>query len=1330
MTHLRHHTGLTSQFCAAACWLAVLAASAPAWAQSGEEPVLPNPLAGEAPLLRFEHRGLEDGMAQSSANTLMQDSQGFIWISTQGGLHRYDGHEFKIYASTPFDTTSLSDSWVWSASEASNGDLWIATESGGLNRMDRDTGAITHYRHDPDDSTSISSDNIFFTLEDSRGDLWASTFGGGLNRMRAGEVGRFVRFAHDPEDSTSLSHNTTFWIKEDAEGFIWVGSNNGLNRIDPHTEEVTRFLHSPGEPSGYGSQRNVLGGHFSLDEPHIMWVATGNGLVRFDRRTGEHERFLIEPNEEPDRPNPLNFIHEVVPDPNDSDILWTVGPGTGLARFDTRTRQFTSYRHDPRDPHSLRTNLGQSILADRSGTLWVGYADEGLSSFNSGALNFAHLRHDPDDTQSLAPGIVWGLYEDREGTLWVNTDVGSGGSYLTQFDAVTGRIIRHRHDPDDPATLLRGNFRVFAEDARGQFWIGGDVGLSRLDRRTGRVTRYQHDPSTIEGRRRNGIWTLTPTAADSNVLWVGSFAGLERFDTRTGVFTPFLEESDESEDRIDVRALHEDAEGVLWAGTQQGLVRIDRSGGWTIVSSYDPGDTTSISSNNIFHITERDEEPGILWLSTYGGGLNRFDTRSGTARHFTERDGLASNHLYCVLEDESGTLWMSTNHGISNFDPETETFRTYSLDDGLIALEYNSHAFARGAGGVLYFGSGRGVTAFSPERLQTSEIPPQIVLSDLKLFNTSVRPGPDAPLKAPLADTETITLAHDQNEIAFDFVALHFANPAKNRYAYRLEGHDSDWIDAAGQRTAAYTNLPPGRYRFHVKAANSDGVWNEQGATVGVVITPPWWRTWWAYLLFGMAFAGAIFGVDRTQRHRLRAKEAERAQIREAELQAEAQDRRREDAERLSEMGRAITSTLSTREIIDIVYEHVNALMDAAIFGIGIYNSNRRRIDFPATKEKGETLPAYSNELDDESRPAAWCFNNRRELIIGDFAAEYRNFLPSRKAPIEGEDASSILYLPLIHQGKAVGVVTTQSFQKHAYTDYQVSVLRTLAAYAAIAIDNAAAYRQLGRTVEELKATQQQLVQQEKLASLGALTAGIAHEIKNPLNFVNNFAALSRELVDELEEISDPHEVRAIVADLRTNAVKIEEHGRRADSIVRSMMQHARGGSAERQDIALNAFVDEYIDLAWHGRRATAPDFNIHLVRDFGENVGTADVVPQDLGRVLINLLSNAFDAVSEQKARLDGEYVAQVTVSTCRTAEGVEIRVSDNGPGIPEDVRARIFEPFFTTKPTGSGTGLGLSMSYDIITLGHGGTLEVESLPSRGAAFVVRLPVRAAAEV
>jgi len=270
---------------------------------------------------------------------------------------------------------------------------------------------------------------------------------------------------------------------------------------------------------------------------------------------------------------------------------------------------------------------------------------------------------------------------------------------------------------------------------------------------------------------------------------------------------------------------------------------------------------------------------------------------------------------------------------------------------------------------------------------------------------------------------------------------------------------------------------------------------------------------------------------------------------------------------------------------------------------------------------------------------------------------------------------------------------------------------------------------ELNKSLESLKATQEQLVQQEKMASLGQLTAGIAHEIKNPLNFVNNFAEVNEELADELREAYEANpnvklaDLLDIVADLKQNAQVINQHGKRADGIVHAMMQHASSGSGQRQATNINQLVSEHMDLAYHGKRAQNPGLQVEMVRDLSAEVGKVEMVPQEIGRVILNLMGNAFDAVYEYASKDNGVYAPTVMVSTRQIDSMIEIRVSDNGPGIPKDIQQKIFEPFFTTKPTGSGTGLGLSLSYDIVTQGHGGTLTVESEEGQGASFIVTLP-------
>ncbi|NJN43085.1 MAG: GAF domain-containing protein [Flammeovirgaceae bacterium] len=474
-------------------------------------------------------------------------------------------------------------------------------------------------------------------------------------------------------------------------------------------------------------------------------------------------------------------------------------------------------------------------------------------------------------------------------------------------------------------------------------------------------------------------------------------------------------------------------------------------------------------------------------------------------------------------------------------------------------------------------------------------------------------------------------------------------------------------------------------------------------------------------------FAASVYGVDRLQRSIISKKEHERAALREAELRAEAENNRRADTEELSKIGRAITSSLSIDKIIETVYENVNSLMDAAIFGVGIYNKEKSRLDFPSTKEEGVMLPPYSNHLDEEHWLSIWCFKNKKEIVISDFEKEYDKYLKSYSKPIVGKTPNSIIYIPLILQGQVTGVITTQSFKKDAYTEYHVNLLRNLAIYAAIALDNAYAYRKIDSTLSELQATQTQLIQSEKMASLGELTAGIAHEIQNPLNFVNNFSEVNKELINEMRseiEAGNLEEAKSIAADIEANETKIEFHGKRADAIVKSMLQHSRSSNGKKEPTNINALADEYLRLAYHGLRAKDKTFNAAMKTDFDESVGTVNIIGQDMGRVILNLITNAFYAVTDRKRSfaLDDKYEPTVMVSTKKAGNKVEIRVSDNGNGIPKSILDKIYQPFFTTKPTGQGTGLGLSMSYEIVTKSHGGELKVETKEGEGTTFIIIL--------
>ena len=448
------------------------------------------------------------------------------------------------------------------------------------------------------------------------------------------------------------------------------------------------------------------------------------------------------------------------------------------------------------------------------------------------------------------------------------------------------------------------------------------------------------------------------------------------------------------------------------------------------------------------------------------------------------------------------------------------------------------------------------------------------------------------------------------------------------------------------------------------------------------------------------------------------------------EIDNKAQDLERSynNVEQLGEIGRKITSSLSVETIISTVYDNVNSLMDASVFGIGIYHDDSKQIDFPATYENGMALPAYSNSIYEENRFASLCFISGKEIVMGDLETEYKNYLQHVPVPKQGEQPASLIYLPLKSKAKMFGVITVQSFQKNAYSEYHLYMLRTIAIYAAIALENAESYKKLNLTVDSLRRTQSQLIQSEKMASLGELTAGIAHEIQNPLNFVNNFSEVNAELIDEVKEqlaSGDLQSANNTFKDIKQNLEKIRLHGKRADSIVKGMLQHSQSSNGVKQSIDINALTDEYLRLAYHGLRAKDKSFNAITKTDFDNKIDKITVVPQDIGRVLLNLINNAYYTVSEKKKQKQNGYEPTVTVSTIKDNGTIKIKVKDNGNGIPPKIMDKIFQPFFTTKPTGEGTGLGLSLAYDIVTKGHEGELKVETKEGEGSEFTIQLPYK-----
>jgi len=456
----------------------------------------------------------------------------------------------------------------------------------------------------------------------------------------------------------------------------------------------------------------------------------------------------------------------------------------------------------------------------------------------------------------------------------------------------------------------------------------------------------------------------------------------------------------------------------------------------------------------------------------------------------------------------------------------------------------------------------------------------------------------------------------------------------------------------------------------------------------------------------------------------------------ELEKKTEELEKSYESVSVLSKIGRDITSTLDLDTILNTVYENVNQLMDATVFGVGIYNEDESSIEYQLSVEEGKRYQPYKRMMSDKSQLAVWCIENNKEVFINDIEKEFSTYLKDidhtvlTSAALEDgslpKNPNSLIYLPLQVKDKVIGLISIQSFEKNKYNQNQLEIVKTLASYTSAALYNAQSYETLQGTLDKLKSTQDQLVQSEKLASLGQLTAGIAHEIKNPLNFVNNFSELSIELIDEVREelsaLSDQlstvdrqrvDEAFEILNNTEINLKKIHEHGSRADSIVKSMLQHSRGGTGKLEPTDLNALLKEFVNLSFHGMRAGKNPINVDLEFQLDKSLSKIPLISEDFSRVIINICNNAFDAMRDkltEKAKgSDQKYAAKLTIRTKSENEKILIEIEDNGPGIPSEMKDKILQPFFTTKKGTDGTGLGLSITNDIIKA-HGGTIDIQT--------------------
>ena len=777
----------------------------------------------------FNHLGINEGLSQSSVTCIFQDQKGFMWFGTQDGLNRYDGYNIKIFKNNPGDSTSLTDNFIFSIYEDPSRILYIETQSGTFHRYNPRSESFQIVIKDSLNLEQAKVSSVGALLQESSGIRWTGGLskGTGLERFDA-KTGKSTIFKHNPSDPSSLSDDKVYSVFRDRSGNLWVGTFNGLDRLDERTGKFIHYKNKPGDPNSLAD----------------------------------------------------NWVWPIYEDSRGFLLIGTVR--NGLSMFDPNSNKFYNYKNDPNDPTSINDNFVFSLYEDRSGVIWIGTNLSGINYFNPSTQSFEYYKHDPGNKNSLSDDVVYSILADRKGNYWIGTQ--SGG--LNKFDYYKKKFTSYNHNPSNANSILSNSIQSLLEDRSGNVWIGTySSSLDMLDPKTGVFNHYANNPSDPGSLSDNRIYSLLEDKLGN--IWVGTYGGgLNKLDLATGKFFryQFKEDDSTSISSNATWSLALDDAGNLWVGTFGGGVNVLNLNNQTFTYlKNNPDDSTTIADNNVIRIFK--DRKGNMWIGTTKG-LSRYSKENKVFKNYDEKDGLANNFIYGIEEDDKGNLWLSTNNGLSKFNPENETFKNYYYEDGLQGNEFNQNAYARDpATGRLLFGGPNGFNIFHPDSLKDNLYTPPIVLTKYLRFNTDDEEGKPI-IEKGISERDSILLTYKDNIVTLEFAALNYYNSNENQYRYKLEGFNKNWIQLGNDHSVTFTNLSPGDYTLRVIGSNNDGVWNEEGRSLFIEVTPPWWRTNVAYAIYIISFLGLLYGLRKFEINQ----REQKTKLRENELRLKASE--------------------------------------------------------------------------------------------------------------------------------------------------------------------------------------------------------------------------------------------------------------------------------------------------------------------------------------------------------------------------------------------------------------------------------------------------------
>ena len=804
----------------------------------------------QTPPVVFRNFTVSDGLSHNFVRGFLQDSRGFMWISTIDGLNKFDGYTFKTYKAKHNDTTSLSSNNISNALvEDAHGNIWAGTWGGGICIYNRKSDNFKHIGLDtgtPGD-TGFPSKFVYVFYKDSKNRIWIGTSDKGLILADPDRL-TFTQFGHDPANPSSLSHNSVQAITEDNEGQLWIGTlGGGLNRFDPETRKFIRYMHQ--EDDKESPANNVVTNVF-YDSKKRLWITTSNNtLSLMKNQPGKFSHFKHRPND----PKSIGDYHITTIAENDNTI-W-IGTDFGLMLFNEKNNNFHHYYSRPFDPQGLSSSQIKILFSDRQERLWIGTYNGGVNLLDKSHEKVLHY-HTFLNENSLSFNDVSAFLQNDDGSILIGTD----GGGLNIFDKKNGRFTHYKHDPNNPHSI-DGNFvKTILRDKNDRIWVGlWGSGLTIFDRKKQIFIPFKNNKK--RGLDKANVTCLTQD--DEGFIWVSTWGnGVYRYKPDTPLFENFAFDSNDlnSLSNFSAWAIYSDSKNNIWVGNSNGVLDLynRENGGFIHFNTTPPGE----NSAGILVISE--DNQGRIWTGLEGGGLKLLDKETGTFKTYDIEDGIPSDFVNSIEEDQNGYLWIGTNNGIARFNPETGEIKNYGLNYGLQSLQFNRQSSAQLRSGEMIFGGVNGFNIFHPDSLAESSRNFPIAFTDFQLFNKPVSIGKKgSPLTEHISETSEITLPYYHSVFSLEYAALNFMGQERTRYRYSLKGFvDEGWQEVGTERKVTYTNLDPGTYTFMVKASSNDELWNMESASLVIHILPPWWKTWWfrlAWILLMAAMAVAFY---------------------------------------------------------------------------------------------------------------------------------------------------------------------------------------------------------------------------------------------------------------------------------------------------------------------------------------------------------------------------------------------------------------------------------------------------------------------------------------